>query len=212
MHRIALSVLSVLSVFSAATDDRSMELVRYDCRTDTTRREMTLFANGTIRLREGKIGNEWMGLTELGPDELQAFLNRLAGENLSESRNPEKGVEGAWIERCELRLQLPGRPLQVHLFGYYDPLPLNLSRVVRIAGELAEKVPVVQDRDELPANYEPAPGDVLKRVGDGALFRIVAFTGDNLGVELRGVDLPLEVYVPRDQLRRHFTALVSRGR
>jgi hypothetical protein len=212
MRRIAVAVLSILCVLPAATDDRSVELLRYDCRTDTTRREMTLFANGTVRLREGQIGNEWMGLAELGPDELQGFLNRLAGEDLSESRNPEKGVEGAWIERCELRLQLPGRPLQVYHFGHYDPLPLNLSRVVRIAGELAEKVPVVQDRDELPADYEPEPGDVLKRVGDGALFRVVAFTGDNLGVELRGVDLPLEVYLPRDQLRRHFTALVSRGR
>jgi len=52
---------------------------------------------------------------------------------------------------------------------------------------------------------------VLKRVGDGALFRIVAFTGDGKGVELRGVDLPLEVYVPRDQIRQSFTALASRA-
>ncbi|HEY7216268.1 MAG TPA: hypothetical protein VIC28_16720, partial [Thermoanaerobaculia bacterium] len=106
---LVLVILSILSVLSAATaDDRSVELVRYDCTTDLTRREMTLFANGTIRVREGQIGNEWMGLVELGPDELQAFVNRFLGEDLSESPNPEKGVEGAWIERCELRLHLPG--------------------------------------------------------------------------------------------------------
>jgi len=205
-----LVVLAVPAVLSTP-DDRSLEVVRYDCTTDLTRREVTLFGNGTIRLRDGQIGNEWMGLTELGPDELQGFLNRLAGEDLSESRNPERGVEGAWIARCELRLQLPGKPLQTYRFGHYDPLPLNLSRVVRIAEELAEKVPAVKDKEELPADYEPRPGDVLKRVGDGALFRIVAFTGDGKGVELQGVDLPLEVYIPRDQIRQSFTALASRA-
>ena len=206
-------VLTALPALAAEDrDNRSIEVVRYGCTTDRTRREVTLFANGTIRLREGWIGDEWMGLTELGPDELQAFLNRLGGEDLSESRNPERGVEGAWIEQCELRLQLAEKPLQIYHFGHYDPLPLNLSRVVRIAEELAEKVPVTQDKDELPADYDPKPGDVLKRVGDGALFRIVAFTAGNKGVELQGVDLPLEVYVPRDQMRHSFATLVSRGR
>ena len=209
---LVLVILAILSVLSAAAaDDRSFELVRYDCTTDLTRREMTLFANGTIRVREGQIGNEWMGLTELGPDELQGFVNRFLGEDLSESPNPEKGVEGAWIERCELRLHLPGRPLQTYRFGHYDPLPLNLSRVVRIAQELVEKVPVVQDKDELPAGYEPRPGDVLKRVGDGALFRVITFTPDGKLVELQGIDLPLELYVLKDQIRRNFKALASRG-
>ena len=103
---ILLLGLAALPTGAQEQDKRSIEVVRYDCTTDTTRREVTLFANGTVRVREGWIGNEWMGLTELGPDELQGFLNRLAGEDLSESRNPEKGVEGAWIERCELRLHL----------------------------------------------------------------------------------------------------------
>ena len=216
MHRqlfsILLLALAALPALAADLDKRSIEVVRYDCTTDTTRREVTLFANGTVRLREGWIGNEWMGLTELGPDELQAFLNRLADEDLSQARNPERGVEGAWIERCELRLQLSGKPLQTYRFGHYDPLPLNLSRVVRVAQELVEKVPITKDKDELPAGYDPRPGDVLKRVNDGALFRVIAFTGDGKGVELQGVDLPLEVFVPRDQIRNNFTELVSRDR
>ncbi len=212
VRSLVLVILVILCVLSAAiADDRSVELVRYDCTTDITRREMTLFANGTIRVRDGRIGNEWMGLTELGPDELQGFVNRFLGEDLSESPNPEKGVEGAWIERCELKLHLPGRPLQTYRFGHYDPLPLNLSRVVRIAQELLEKVPVVQDKDELPAGYEPRPGDVLKRVGDGALFRVITFTPDGKLVELQGIDLPLELYVLKDQIRRSFKALASRG-
>jgi hypothetical protein len=207
-----LVVLFVLAVLPATADDRSTEVVRYDCTTERTRREITLFANGTVRLRDGQIGNESMGLAELGPDELQGFLNRLAGEDLSESRSPERGVEGAWIERCDLRLQLPGQPLRSYHFGHYDPLALNLSRVIHIVQELGEKVPAVKDKDELPADYDPRPGDVLKRVGDGALFRIVAFTGDSKGVELEGVDWPLVLYVPRDQVRQQFAALVSRAR
>ena len=84
--------------------------------------------------------------------------------------------------------------------------------MVRIAEELGGKVQVVKDTDELPAGYEPRIGDVLKRVGDGALFRIVGFTSDKRGIELQGVDLPLEVYSPTDQVRQQFTALVSRDR
>ena len=207
---IAALLLAIVPAVGAA-DDRSTEVVRYDCLTDTTRREITLFGNGTVRVRDGLIKHEWMGLAELGPDELQGFLNRLAGEDLSESQSPEQGVQGTWIERCELRLRLPGKPLKTFRFGHYDPLGLNLSRVVHIAEELGEKVQLVKDADALPADYVPEIGDVLKRVGDGAVFRIVAFTSDKKGIELQGIDLPLEVYIPKDQVRQQFTALVSKG-
>jgi hypothetical protein len=212
---ILVAALLLAGLPARAEDDRSTEILRYDCLTDTTRREVTLFANGTIRLRDGVIRHEWMGLAELGPDEMTGYLNRLAGEDLSQERSPERGVEGNWIERCELKLQLPGKPLQSYRFGHYDPLPLNLSRVVRIVKELEEKVQVLREaegKQELPVDYEPRPGDVLKRLGDGALFRIVAFTGDSKGVELQGIDLPLQMFVPKDQMRQNFTAVVSRGR
>ena len=205
-------IVLMLALPCAAVDDRSFEVVRYDCRTDTTRHEITLFLNGTVRVRDGLIRHEWMGLAELGPDELKGFLNRLGEEDLSLAESPEKGVEGSWVERCELRLQLPAKDLKTFRFGHYDPLGLNLSRVVHIADELGGKVQLVKDADSLPADYVPELGDVLKRIGDGALFRIVAFTGDKKGVELQGVDLPLQVFVPIDSMRQNFTELVSRGR
>ena len=80
-------------------------------------------------------------------------------------KSPEKGPEGAWIEQCELRLQLPGKEPQTYRFGHYEPLPLNLSHVVRIAEELTKKVRVVKEKDEIPVDYEPRRGDVLKRSG-----------------------------------------------
>ena len=210
MRYLRAFILLLAALPAAAADDRSVEIVRFDCTTDTTRRQVTLFANGTLRLKDGLIDREWMGLVELGPNELQGYVNRLGGENLAEDRNPEKGVEGAWIERCELRLQLPGHALQTYLFGHYDPLPLNLSRVVHIVEELGSKVEVVKEKEELPAGYEARLGDVLRRVGDGALFRVVAFTSDGKGIELEGVDLPLDVYAPKDQFTKLFTGLVSR--
>lgn len=212
MIRSRLASLALLSLVAlpAQGDDRSTEILRYECRTDVARRETTLFANGTIRLRKGQIGNEWMGLTELAPDKLEGFVNRLAGEDLSEAKSPDKGPEGAWIERCELRLQIPGKDLQIYQFGQYDRLPLNLSHVVHIAQELEKKVPIVKEKDDLPANYEPRPGDVLKHVGDGNRFRIVSFTSDGKGIELEGIDQPIELYVPKDQVRKKFTALLSR--
>jgi hypothetical protein len=200
----------LLTALPVRADDRSTEILRYDCRTDVAMRETTLFANGTIRLRKGQIGNEWMGLTELNRDKLQGFVNRLAGEDLAESKSPDKGPEGPWIEHCELRLQLPGKDLQAYQFGQYDPLPLNLSHVVRIAQELEKKVPVVKERDDLPADYEPRRGDVLKHLGDGNRFRVMAFTADDRGIELEGIDQPIELYIPRDQIRKKFTALLSR--
>ena len=191
-------------------DDRTVEIVHYECRTDTTRRETTLFANGTIRVRDGALGNEQMGLSELGPDDLQAYVNRLSALDLSRDRSPEKGMQGAWVERCELRLQLPGQELQTWRFGQFDPLQLNLHQVVNIAKELGDKVEIVKEKNELPVDYRPQPGDVLKRAGDGALFRIVTFTLDKKGIELRGVDLPLEMYVLVEQVRQSFVELVSR--
>ncbi len=205
------SIVLMLAIPCAAVDDRSFEVVRYDCVTDTTRHEITLFRNGTVRVRDGLIKHEWMGLAELGPDELQGFLNRLGEEDLSLAESPEKGVAGSWVERCELRLQLPGKDLKTFRFGHYDSLGLNLSRVVHIADEVGGKVQLVTDADSLPADYVPELGDVLKRVGDGQRFRIVAFTSDKTGIELRGIDIPLEVYVPKDKVRQQFTSLVSKG-
>jgi len=207
--RFAMAIL-LLAALPAQGDDRSTEILRYECRTDVARRETTLFANGTIRLRKGQIGNEKMGLAELAPDKLEGFLNRLAAEDLSEAKSPDKGPEGAWVEHCELRLQLPGKDLQTFQLGQYDRLPLSLSHVVRIAHELEKKVTIVKEADDLPAGYEPRPGDVLRHTGDGNRFRIVSFTSDGKGIELEGIDQPIELYVPKDQIRKKFTALLSR--
>jgi hypothetical protein len=69
----------------------------------------------------------------------------------------------------------------------------------------------MEGAEHLPEGYEPHPGDVLKRV-DGQLFEVFEFTVDHKGLEMRGVNQPLVLYVLIEQLRQEFVALVSRRR
>ncbi len=196
---------------AAPPSGRSIEVLRLDCASRLGRREVTLFGNGTIRLRDGPIGKEWMGLAELGPDELQGTLRRLAGEDLTEATHLQPVVVGDWVEKCEVVLELPGRQRQRFFFGRYDTLPLGLYHVQSIAEELGGKVAALRDAEQLPARYEPRLGDVLKRT-DGNRFQVVNFTSDRKGVELDGIDQPLHLLVLKEQMRMEFVAIVSRQR
>lgn len=191
---------------------KSQIFLRYECRNDLGRREITLFGNGTVRLREGLKEDPLMTLGELSPAELDGFLARLRAEDLSEVPfETDNALDGAWIETCRLELALPSTPARRYGFGRYDSLPLTLSRVVRIAEDLAAKVDPRSREEHLPPGYDPRPGDVLKRV-DGELFRIVGPTADKLGVELIGIKVPLTLYLPKGQLANEFVELVSRLR
>jgi hypothetical protein len=81
--------------------------------------------------------------------------------------------------------------------------------VLRVVEDLAAKVVTLQGAKELPAGYEPQPGDVLERT-DGQRFEVYAFTADHGGLELWGVDQPLTLYVPLSEVRREFVFLISR--
>lgn len=194
-----------------ADSNRSIEIFRYGCGNELGHREVTLFANGTVRVTDGPTGDEWMGLAELSPEELTGALNRLKAEDLSESHNMSKGVDGMWIEHCELRLQIPGEPLEVFRYGRYDPLTLNLSRVIQVIKDLEAKVEDLRGVEELPADYEPREQDVLKR-RDGVSYRVIRFTPDNKTVELQGVTEPVYLFVLKEQMRMEFVAVISRGR
>lgn len=191
--------------------DRSRELVRLDCATDLDRREVTVFANGTIRLRVGPPGAERMALGELGASEVEAFVDSLAAVDLSEAEPPAGGPEGAWVERCVLHLTLPGRPAERFEFQRFDSLPLALARVLDVVAGVAGTVADPLGDSRLPAGYEPRPGDVLRRA-DGTLFEIVDFTSDGRGLELVGVEQPLTLYIESGRLRERFVELVERRR
>lgn len=191
---------------SADPADRSREVLDYRCENELGKRQVTLFANGTVRLWEGLREAPVMTLGELSPDELDGYLRRLRGEDLSEVDETREGPEGTWVERCLLVVSLADERPRRYAFSRYDSLPLALSSLVRIAEEIgARTLPL----DQLPVGYAPRSGDVLRRV-DGALFEVIGFTSDGQGIELMGRDQPLTLYLRPDDLRGLFAALVSR--
>lgn len=197
-------------VVAEEPDLRGVELLDYDCRSDLGRRAVTLFANGTVRLRRGPPDEEKIFLAELTPDELEAYVRRLEAENLAETDLDSSSVSGDWVERCTLDLELPERVERHFVLDRYTPLSLALSRVVAIARELGEWVEEESPSDRrLPTGYEARAGDVLERL-DGVHYRVVGFTAGGKGVELQGVDQPFTLYVRADDLRREFVALISR--
>jgi hypothetical protein len=214
---VAAAATLVASSLAAASEpapppsDRLVEVLRLDCASRLGRREVTLFGNGTIRLRDGPIGKEWMGLAELPPDALEGTLRRLAQEDLADASHLPPGVMGDWVEKCDLVLELPGKRQQKFFYGRYDPLPLGLYHVQRLAEELGAKVAVLRDAEQLPERYEPRLGDVLKRT-DGMRYRVVNFTSDRKGIELDGLDQPLHLVVLKEQMRMEFVGIVSRER
>jgi hypothetical protein len=201
---------ALLAGAATVPPEAGVVLLRQDCGSRLDRREVTLFANGTVRLRQGAEGRWRMDLVELERRELDGYLARLAAEDVSEFLQEPAGPVGDWVERCRLELRLPGRPPREVVLGRLQAPPLPLARVAAVAEELAARVERgARIQPGLPEGYAPRPGDVLRRA-DGLLFEIVAFTGDGGGVELAGVDQPLTVYVPRGALASEFVALVER--
>jgi hypothetical protein len=197
-------------VRSIPGDLRSAVVLRYDCASEVGRREVTLFANGTVRLWDGPLDDQQMVLTELEPEILDGFLVRLDREDLSEEPDAYHGVEGEWIESCELDVPLrEGRDRTHFEFNRYTQLSLGLSRLVRIAEEIGALADEVRGAG-LDESYRPRRGDVLERP-DGARFRIIDFTSDGKGLELSGVVVPLTLYLSPDALREVFARVVERG-
>ena len=208
----ALLVASVPAL-GQVSDLRSVELLDYDCSSEVGRRQLTLFGNGTLRLRtwEGDEPPE-MTLQELEPGELRGYRNRFREIDFSETESGDGTAAGDWVERCDLRMAFdrdPEVPILEFSFGGYDSLSLSLSRAVRIAEELVESARLAGLSGNLPHNYVPLPGDVLRR-RDEALFEVIDLTGDGKGVELRGIDQPLVIYVLLDKLPEEFGELVER--
>ena len=215
---------------------RDLVLLRRECTSTIHRQEVTLFANGTVRLRQGPPGEEEMSLGELPPDEVEALVAALRAEDLDGGEG-SAGPEGDWVEVCRLELPVlatpgpgprpfgegprtptaeraPRRQTGQTVFTYrrFDSLPLGLSRATAVVDRLAVRTVV---RRGLPSDYRPRPGDVLRRA-DGVLFEVVRETAQvgeegPRGWELQGVVQPLAVYVAEADVPTEFVELVSRA-
>ena len=206
----SLTLTLAASRAGAEVDRRSHELVRRECRAVIDTEDVTLFANGTVRLISKHDEERSVQLTELTPDEVEAFLRRVREVDLSEEYPIGVTLQGDWVEQCQLYLDVdPEVEPARYRFGRYDSLSLGLSRVNRVADDLLQVVLERAPTVGLPYGYVPEPGDVLERV-DGVLFEVIGLTGDKKGIELIGVEQPLTIYVLNEAVGQHFKALVKK--
>jgi hypothetical protein len=184
----------------------TQEWFRYDCRSELSSEDVTLFGNGTVRLRRGLDGRRVMQLAELEPSELADWRARLEELSFEEVDRFGAGVSGEWVDQCTIETALPARESQRLRFHRLDSLSLDLQRAVDLGRELIDLASLRAPYSGLPRDYEPEPGDILRR-GIGGVFEVVGFTSDGRGVELVGLDQPLQIYVALADLRQVFVSL-----
>lgn len=105
---MAFAGLAVAAAVPAAAQPiptgRGDVLLRRDCRSAIAREEVTLFGNGTVRLRSGPLGEERMVLVEVTRDEVESLVAAIRAEVYAEAGAGSAGPEGDWVERCLLEL------------------------------------------------------------------------------------------------------------
>lgn len=218
LSRLASAVLVVAAALApgaSEADDRSTELFVYRCSNELGRRDVTLFANGTVRVRQGMWEAQALYLDELLPEEKESYVARLrefqAAADPMQTQLPGGAPQGDWVERCVIHLDLPGAPAEEWQFSTLQVPPLVVSHLVQLAEDLAAYTRAPASVDRVPGDYEPRRGDVLRDV-DGDRFRVIGLTTDRRAVELEGLDSPLRVFVPVEELSNAFQALEERGR
>lgn len=182
------------------------EIFRLDCVNQHYRREITLFGNGTIRVREGYAASPEMWLGELDDETLRALIVRLMEPNLNDVPSTTRTVVGEWVETCRYELQLsPGEP-QVFEFERLDALSLPLQKSLSVAITalgMIDRTRPSDTRGKLDRDFVPQRGDILVAI-DGRRFRVSGFTTDRTGVELVGVEQPVVLFAPVADLHAMF--------
>ncbi len=194
-----------------SADDRSTELLRYSCSNSLGRRDITLFANGTVRVREGSWEDQKLYLDELLPEELASTIGQLGEIQTSadpiQTEFPRSAPSGDWVDQCEILLALPSAASESWSFSNLQVPPLAVGQLVQLAEDLASytRTPMPEQR-VLPLNYKPRRGDILREL-EGGRFKVIDLTTDGLGVELEGLDSPLRIFVPIAEIAESFRTL-----
>jgi len=184
----------------------STEVFRYRCESEISMEEVTLFGNGTLRLRQGKPENRSMLLLELTPDRRDALVARIARLNVEEAVAFGGQLEGDWVDQCSLVLDSYGDEPSRFSFHRLDSLSLGLQTAVNLGRELMEMVRKEALFEGLPSGYEPRIGDYLRR-WDGEVFEVVGFTNGDVGVEVMSTSQPIGFYIAIKDLRSVFVGI-----
>lgn len=140
-------------------------LLRRDCRSAIAREEVTLFGNGTVRLRSGPLGEERMVLVEVTRDEVESLVAALRAEDFAEAGAGSAGPQGDWVERCLLELPvLAEAAAGAAEPGEGEPGDGTSSGEVRPDAEEA----AVSGSDRAGAAGDPRRGEAASADGDHA--------------------------------------------
>ncbi len=200
---VALAVLMPI-LTGAAEDPRTKVVLESDCHTEASRRQITLFANGTVRLRDGMGATRTMRLVELGASETQAYVNRLAEITFDDLAPQSRGLDGEHVESCRVEIGLPDTEPRVFTYEEFDSLTLGLRHTLLVVDDLVAEFAMVREVEHRPRGYEPEIGDIVVRRLDGARFEVLGFTLEGTGVELEGIDQPMTVFILEDELLDEF--------
>lgn len=182
------------------------EVFRLDCANQHYRREVTLFGNGTIRVREGYASAPEMWLGELDEGTTRALITRLMEPDLAEVPETTRTVVGEWVESCRYELRLDAGEPQVFEFQRLDALSLPLQKSLGVAITslgMVDRTRPSDTRGRLTRDFVPERGDILVAI-DGRRFRVSGFTTDKTGVELVGVEQPVVLFAPVVDLHAMF--------
>ncbi|MEM8929823.1 MAG: hypothetical protein AAGE94_01540 [Acidobacteriota bacterium] len=214
---LALPIAAPVESDEAHRDERSVERFTWECHNEIGRREVTLFANGTVRLRSGPWHAMGLGLAELDRQGLAETLRELDLIRRSPSFPDADAIQpwsgalaGPGSEQCRIHLELPGQAAIDFDVSIYDATPHALARLKILADGLATMTREVETIEYLPKTYEPRPDDVL-RTASGALYRVIGLTSDRRGVELERLDQPLRVFHAVQALGDLFVAVEGHG-
>lgn len=191
---------------TAQTSPVSTELFRYRCESSISMEDVTLFGNGTLRLRQGKPEQRSMLLLELTPSRRDDIIARLRKLDLEEATTFGGELEGDWVEQCSLTMDLEGRRRARFQFHRLDILSLSLQRSVDLGRELIALVRKEALFEGLPRGYEPRLGDYLRR-WDGEVFEVVGFTAKGNGIEVHSTSQPMGFYIANQDLRSVFVGV-----
>lgn len=218
---VATCVVAVWVILSAglaasvsALDPRSVEVFLVRCESSISRRDITLFGNGTVRLRQGPLDQQDLYLYDLDPPALASVRRQIeqAFDDDEEvfQRLPPSLLDGDWVETCTVRVELEDRRRYTFDFARYDVPPLEVARLLLLAENLAELTRPLAPPAQLPKDYRPRPGDVLIDAA-GHRYRVISLTSDKKGVELEPQHQPLRIFQAIDSLRQVFVG-VEMGR
>ena len=206
---------AVAAVPAAALDPRSTEVLLSRCESEIGRRDITLFGNGTVRLRQGSWEDQALFLDELDPPAMAAALERIEGafddRDQSFERLPRAALEGPWVERCEVRVELADRDRYVYRYSRFDVPPLEVARLVQLAEDLGRLARPLDAPQSLPRGYGPAPGDVLID-RQGHRYVVIRLTSDGRGVEVEARHEPVRSFHALEALRQVFVDVEPRKR